>query len=240
MCELWDVSVFCKQAGDVGDTDFRGAVDVEGDNRFGSEECLREDSWEAFPVAGMHHNIHGMNVIRDLFRGYESGEAEVAGESKFVDALLVMFAEDTVADKQEAGMGDGVGNGRCGFDQVVVSFEVKESGDFSEDDVVGFKSELPTHLCWRLLGIEEAVDVHAAVDGGILLGRADAGGEVLGGHGIADRDETLAPASCEAFGESVGVPCEGILTVVESSAMNGVNGGDFELMRGEPSEDTGF
>lgn len=50
----------------------------------------------------------------------------------------------------------------------------------------------------------------------------------------------LAPACSGAFGYSVGVPCEGILAEVESCSVDGVDGGDVQLVCGESSEDTGF
>lgn len=91
--------MFCEETGNVGDTDFGCAVDIEGDDGFGSEESLREDAGESFPIAGMDDDIHGVEIIRDIFGGYESGKVEVAGETELVDALLVLFAEDAITDE---------------------------------------------------------------------------------------------------------------------------------------------
>ena len=238
--ELLGVAVFGEESGDVGDADFGCAVDVEGDDGFGCEECLREDAGESFPVAGMDDDIHGVEIIGDIFGLYETGEVEVAGESELVDALLVVFAEDAIADEEEAGVGECLDDGWCGFDEVVMTFEVKESGDFAEDDVMWLESEFGADFGGWSLGSEKTVDVHTAVDGGVTFGCANAGCEVLGGHGVADGDEMLAPACSGAFGHSVGVPCEWILAEVEGGPVDGMDSGNVQLVCGESSEDSGF
>ena len=45
---------------------------------------------------------------------------------------------------------------------------------------------------WVARRVQEGVDVHAAIDGGILRGSPDAGRERLFGHGVAHTDDRVA------------------------------------------------
>ena len=70
--------------------------------------------------------------------------------------------------------------------------ELEEPGHGAEGDIVVGQPELAADLGAGPRRVQERVDVHAAVDGQILLGPADAGGQGLLGHRVADADDRVA------------------------------------------------
>ena len=130
-----DIAVWNEAPGDAFDADFRSAVDVEGDNGFCCKQTLRDNSRQSFPVTGVHDHIHGVDEIRHLIGRNESGEPEPVCQSELLDSLLVDLSEGAVTNQQKLRVGNATGDSGGCFDQVVVSFEVKQSTNFAKDDV---------------------------------------------------------------------------------------------------------
>lgn len=226
--------------GDSFDADFRGTVNVEGDNGLCCKQTLRHDSRQSFPVAGVHNHIHGVDEVRHLIGRNESGESESVCQSELLDSLLVDLSEAAVTNEQKLCVGDAACDSGRSFDQVIVPFEVEQSADFSKDDVTLGQIQSGADFGWGYSGIQESLDIHTAVNGGKSVNGCDSGQHVLSGHGIADGDEVLAPASRQFFGAAAGEMQGCRLSVVEGGTVNGVDGGQFQLVCGQSSEDSGF
>jgi hypothetical protein len=90
--------------------------------------------------------------------------------------------------KRKRALGTAGDDAGGGGDEIVVTFEGEEPGDFADDEMLGAETEALAEV--RVgRAFEERGEVEAAEDAGVLVGVADAGGEVLLGHGIRDRDE---------------------------------------------------
>ena len=86
--------------------------------------------------------------------------------------------------------------------------------------------------------IEKRVGVHAAVDGQELLGPADAGGERLLGHRVADADDRVAPPGRPALEGDVEPVLERRLERAERHAVDRVDDRRHLLVPGgRPAED---
>ena len=86
---------------------------------------------------------------------------------------------------------------RAALHEVVVSLEMKEPGDFADDDIIGRVAKLAADAIAMGIGGEECFDLHAAVDRGELFARGDAGGDELVGHGVGDADDRIAASGRE-------------------------------------------
>ena len=211
--------------------DFGGAVAVVGDDGDGGEEGLGEGAGEAFAVAGVAEGVHGGEDARDFGGGDEAGEGDAVLPAFLLEDLFEAGAVDAVADPEEVGVGDlGEEFGGDG-EEVVVPFERLEAGDGAEDESVLRDVELGADLFAGGAGVEEGFDFHGAVDGGVEVGAADAGGEGLAGHGVGDGDDGVAAFGGVAFGGDPGGVEEFVLVGVEGEAVDGVDdeGTSFEF-----------
>ena len=140
--QYFNIAMRDEATGDSFDTHFWCAVDVEGHHGFSGQQSLRHDTWQTFPVAGVYDDICCVYEIGDPIGWNESSEAEFICQSQLLNALLIDFAKAAVSDEHELCVGDAAGDGCCCFDEVVVSFEVEESADLTEDDIIFGKVQL--------------------------------------------------------------------------------------------------
>ncbi len=218
-------------AGLAFEADFGSAVAIVRDDGEAGEKGLRQSAGEAFAIAGMDEGIGGGEELGDLLRGDEAGHGDAIGQAFFAKGLFEAGAEDAIADPEEVGVGD-VGEEVVELgEEVVVAFERLEAGDGGEDEGGGGDVKLGADLFAGEGGVEEGFDVHAAVDGGVEVGGADAGGEGLAGHGIGDADGGIAMAGGGGFESDPHFVDDGTLVGVEWEAVDGVDDGGGGGMR---------
>lgn len=202
-------------AGLAGDDDFARAVDVEADDWLARDQALRQHASETFPQAGVDDDVHRVDQFGDAAGWNESAEDEAIGKAEVGDVALELAAQEAVANEQELGIRVSLDDGRCGSDDVLLAFEVKQASDLADDDVVGLQAEFLSHdVSWSRRR-QKRFDFHAAVDRHEFLARCDAGGDVLVGHGVAHADEFVAATSGPFLGEPVQLVSDRVLAVVE-------------------------
>jgi len=147
-------------------------------------------------------------------------------------------AQDPVADEHEADLGILSKDFGGGGEDVVVPLPLEQSGDRGEGDLVGVEAQFPPDFIPRPGRVEERVDVHPAVDGGILLGAADPGEEGLLGHRVADADDGVAPSARPLFQGNIKPVLERRLARAEREAVDRVDHGRNALVpRGASADD---
>ncbi len=115
---------------------------------------------------------------------------------------------------------------------------LEQSGDGGESDLVVFQPEFAPDLTARAGRVEEGVDVHPAVDGGILLGAADPGEEGLLGHRVANADDSVASSARPLFECDIKPVFERRLARPEREAVDRVDhGGNMLVPGGGPADD---
>ena len=171
----------------------------------------------------MDQDVHRPDHRRDLRGVHQAGEREVVGQSRRGDRPLVFITEDSVADQQELHMRVGCDDAAGGGDQVVVTFEVEQPSDLSDDDVVVDKAESPTDGVAVFVRVQERFDVHAAGDRRELLSRGHSRGDQLVGHRVGDADHPVATPGGPTFTPSKELAGDRRLVIVERCAVDGVN-----------------
>ena len=89
------------------------------------------------------------------------------------------------------------------FRSVVVAFEGEEPGDFPDDKVFLAETELMTEV-GSGPRLEERGEVESAENAGVLAGSSDAGGKVLPGHRLRNRNEMGRGAGGDFLGGTEG------------------------------------
>lgn len=104
-----------------------------------------------------------------------------------------------------------------------MSFVLGEASDGADDEVARGEPEGCADFFARLSGggVEEGLGFHAAVDGAVERGCADASDEELSGHGIGDGEDGVAPAGGVAFGDGVDVVLGADECAAEGRALDG-------------------
>lgn len=122
-----------------------------------------------------------------------------------------------------------------------MAFQVEESGDGADDDVIFGDAELLADDASGHRGGEKWRGFHSAVDGDVLIGCADVGGEGLVAHGIGDADHFGGDGGGVAFEELVHAVDEGVGGGGEGQAVDGVDDdGDGGGVGGPAADDSGF
>ena len=85
------------------------------------------------------------------------------------------------------------------LDQVTMTFQVKQAGDFSDDDMFFLKAESVPQYLSLLIGLEERIDFHATVNRMEFFCRCDPVGEQLFCHGVSNADQGVTFPGCVAF-----------------------------------------
>jgi hypothetical protein len=188
----------------------------------------------------VNDNVHDADKPWNRFRRYQASKHKGMIEAQIFDALFQTLSPGAVADEKEFDTGASVEQASGNVEKIVMALEFEEPGDFADDDILRGKVEMGTEglVGWE---VEEGVDGKAAVNFGVLLRGSDAGGEILGFHGIGHDDEMGSVSASGYFGgaeEKVGC---GVLKGTKGRAMNGMNNdGDASPGGGEAAEDTGF
>ena len=118
----------------------------------------------------------------------EAGENEMAFEAERFCEIFKSSAPFAIADKQKFDLRAAADEfGRDG-EQIVVALEFEQPRDFADDEIAGLQTKLRAEggVVFRR---EKRFERKAAENFRVLLRPADAGGEVLGFHGIGDDDE---------------------------------------------------
>jgi len=111
-------------------------------------------------------------------------------------------SQESVADQQEADVGLHGDHLTCCLDQILVALEVKQSGDLSDDHVLGLVAQFAACFLAIFGGVEERFDFHAAVDCGELFAWGHAGVDHQFGHGVSHADHGMASGSRPTFASS--------------------------------------
>ena len=229
-----------EETGFVLEANLRGAVEVVGEDGSAGGHGLGQGARQTFASGEVDEDIHERDEIGHGGGGHQAGEDEVRGQTLAGDGLFEAFAPGAVAHEEEAHLGTLRDDDGGGGDEVFVTFEGKEPGDFADDKMLGAQAEALAEV--RLgMGIQEGGEIEAAEDAGVLVGAADAGGEVLPGHGVCDGDEVGGGAGGGLFGEAEGGVGSGVLEGTEGGAVDGVDDdGDAGASGGEASQESGF
>jgi hypothetical protein len=229
-----------EETGLVVETDFGGAVEVVGEDGTADGHGLGQGARQPFAAGEVDEDVHEGDEIGDGGWRHQAGEDEIGGKLEAGDVLFETAAPGAVAHQEETGAGTAGDDGWGGGDEIVVTFEGEEAGDHADDEMIIAETEAFSEGRVRA-GFEEWGEVEATEDAGELVGAADAGGEVLLGHGIRDRDEMRGGAGGDGLGDAEGGIGGSFLEWAERWAMDGVdNDGDAGAAGGEAAEETGF
>ncbi len=229
-----------QETGFAVDADFGSAVAIEGDDGFAGGEGLGQDAGEAFALGEVDEDIREGEVTGDVVWGDQSGEDEAALEGGLGGEGFEALPPGAISDEEETDVGDAPDEFGCGVEEVVMALEFEEAGDLGDDEVVGQEAELGSESgVWG--GVEEGGEGEPGEDAGELGFVADAGGEVLAGHGIGDDDEVVGDPAGDLFGAGEGGIGDRALERAEGGAVDGVDDdGDAGGACGETAEDAGL
>jgi hypothetical protein len=115
---------------------------------------------------------------------------------------------------------DDLGRGR---NQIVMAFEVKESSDLTDDNVLFLKPVTVSQLGTTLSRIQKRFYIHAAIDGCELFSRRSARGDHQIGHRIGDGNHVVATLRGPAFTAAKEGSGGRRLKSMKGRAVNGVN-----------------
>jgi hypothetical protein len=117
----------------------------------------------------MDQQVHGAQQRWNLCRRDKPREDEPIRQTRVLDLPLQRLSEYSIADQQKSHVRELLDDALCRPDQELVSLQGKQSGDLPDDDLIVGKPELRSHLLAVLVGVQERVDIHAAIDGRELL-----------------------------------------------------------------------
>lgn len=163
--QTWDIFGRDQSAGNAIEDDFTCAIDIETDGWDTAQERLREGSCEAFTKAAVGKDIAGAQVAGHLFGRDQTCEKEMVSQSGSIDLRLQFRLENAVPHQQELQLRLTLDGDACGFDQQGVPFQVKQSSDFADDDILRMESQLLPHRFTMALRLQERLNLHPAVDG---------------------------------------------------------------------------
>ena len=123
----------------------------------------------------------------------------MAFEAERFCEIFKSSAPFAVADKQKFDLRTAADEFRRDGEQIVVALEFEQPRDFADDEIAGLQTKLRADggVVFRR---EKRFERKAAENFRVLLRPADAGGEVLGFHGIGDDDEMCRGAGGIFFG----------------------------------------
>ena len=194
-----DALCWNEQAGFVGDDDLARAVDVVADHRFAGNERLRQRAGQPFAQAGVNNDVHGADQRGNLLGRNQTGELKVRVEMRAMDLSADLLREDPVADEQKPHVGLDDNDPLRRPHDVRVAFEMKQPGDLSDDHVLVAIAELAAHRRPLFVGVQERLDLHAAVDGRELFTLGDAGVDEQIGHRFGHAHQRMAAPRGVAF-----------------------------------------
>ncbi len=133
---------------------------------------------------------------------------------------LKLVPQHAVAHKQESHQWRRTNQSfRC-FDQVLVTFEVKQPCNLADHHMFGPVAQLATNGLTQSMRLQKRFDLDAAIDSRKLLPRGHAGTDEQIGHGIGHAHETVAALGPPAFATAKERSGPRALVRMERSAMN--------------------
>src|ERR1700677_3830133 len=136
----------------------------------------------------MDKQIHYADQGGNLGGRNQPGEDEMLFEIEGTGALNKTVAQQAITNEQEFQIGKLANQGGRDGEQVIVAFQFEEAGDVADDDIVW--GDVPAGAQrGGVSGGQEWRQGKTAEDFGVLFGAADAGGEILAGHGVGHDDK---------------------------------------------------
>src|ERR1017187_4642441 len=170
----------------------------------------------------MGQRVHDAHVARHFGRSDQAGKNKVFLQAKRTRAVFQPPAPRAVTHEKEFGAGTLPDEVWGDVQQVVMSFELEKAGDHANDEIVGREAETgaPDRV---VLSVEKRLEGESAEDAGVLAGLAEAGGEVLAGHGLRHADVMSGERGGEALGAEKNLVGQGALKRPERGAVNGMD-----------------
>ncbi len=136
-----NVARFHEDAGLARKHDLRCAVKLVGHDGTTRQERLGDGAGQTLAEGGVYQEIHGRHRFGDPVGGKEPREDDTVADSEFAREVFEGWSKDAVADEEEAQAGDfACGDGGRPQD-VVVAFELEQTRDLPDDDVVVLEAE---------------------------------------------------------------------------------------------------
>jgi len=141
-----DVAGSHEDAGLARKHDLRCAVKLIGDGGTTRQERLWDGAGQTLAERGVYQEIHGRHRFRDPVGGKEPREDDTVADSEFAREVFERLSKDAVADEEEAQVGD-FARGDGGRPQdVIVAFELEQTRNLPDDDVVVLEAEAPAGI----------------------------------------------------------------------------------------------